>query len=133
MTVQEQVKEFHEAFKLGMNDRPTMISWPLEVMRETILLEEVTEYHDALNMPRGQGPRNRMVEIADALGDIVYIAYGTAIEYGIDLDAVIAEIHRSNMSKLGPDGQPIYRKDGKVLKGPDYEPPRLKEVLYGGS
>ena len=79
MTVQDKVREFHDAFKLGSNTEPTMIPWPLEVMRETILQEEVLEYHDALNMPRGKGPRNRTVEIADALGDIVYIAYGTAV------------------------------------------------------
>jgi predicted HAD superfamily Cof-like phosphohydrolase len=60
----------------------------------------------------------------------VYVAYGTAWSYGIDLDAVIDEIHASNMSKLDDDGNPIYRKDGKVLKGPSYFPPDLKEVLW---
>lgn len=69
------------------------------------------------------------VEVADALADIVYVAYGTALTYGIDLDAVLQEVHRSNMSKLGPDGRPILREDGKVLKGPGYFPPAIGEVL----
>lgn len=130
MTTADRVREFHLAFGLGLADEPTVPPWPLELMRETILLEEATEYHEALYLPRGKAHRNRLTEIADALGDIVYIAYGTALEYGIDLDAVIAEIHRSNMTKLGENGLPIYRPDGKVAKGPNYDPPKLKEVLW---
>jgi predicted HAD superfamily Cof-like phosphohydrolase len=67
--------------------------------------------------------------LADALGDIVYVAYGAAVTYGLDLDAVLAEIHRSNMSKLGLDRRPIMRADGKVLKGPAYRPPDIGTVL----
>lgn len=60
---------------------------------------------------------------------MVYLAYGTAAEYGIDLDAVLAEVHRANMSKLGPDGRPALREDGKVLKGDCYRPPQVADVL----
>ncbi len=70
-----------------------------------------------------------LVEVADALADIVYVAYGTAHVYGIDLDAVLDEVHASNMTKLGPGGRPVRRPDGKVLKGPDYRPPDVNGVL----
>ncbi|MFJ3500475.1 MULTISPECIES: hypothetical protein [unclassified Streptomyces] len=60
---------------------------------------------------------------------VVYLAYGTALVPGVDLDAVLAEVHRADMSKLGPDGRPVLREDGKVLKGPSYRPPRVAEVL----
>ena len=69
------------------------------------------------------------VEAADALADLIYVIYGMALETGIDLAAVLAEVQRSNMSKLGADGKPIYREDGKVLKGPGYFAPDVAEVL----
>jgi len=71
------------------------------------------------------------VEIADALGDGIYVKYGHAIERGIPLDDVLREIHRSNMSKLGDDGKPVLRNDGKILKGPRYSPPDIAKVIYG--
>ena len=69
---------------------------------------------------------------ADALADLVYVVYGMALETGIDLAAVLAEVQRSNMSKLGADGRPVYRQDGKVLKGPGYLPPDVAAVLARG-
>ena len=69
------------------------------------------------------------VEAADALADLIYVIYGMALETGIDLASVLAEVQRSNMSKLGADGKPVYREDGKVLKGPDYFPPNVEAVL----
>ena len=69
------------------------------------------------------------VETADALADLIYVIYGMALETGIDLASVLAEVQRSNMSKLGTDGKPVYREDGKVLKGPDYFPPNVEAVL----
>jgi len=66
---------------------------------------------------------------ADALADLIYVIYGMALETGIDLASVLAEVQRSNMSKLGADGMPVYREDGKVLKGPDYFPPNVEAVL----
>ena len=80
----------------------------------------------SLSLPLERGD---LVGIADALADIVYVAYGTALTYGIDLDAVLHEVHRSNMSKLGSDGKPLIREDGKVLKSERYFPPDIESVL----
>ena len=71
----------------------------------------------------------KAAEAADALADLIYVIYGMALETGIDLASVLAEVQRSNMSKLGADGKPVYREDGKVLKGPDYFPPNVEAVL----
>jgi len=73
---------------------------------------------------------NNIIAIADALTDILYVTYGAGHAYGMNLDACFAEVQRSNMSKLGEDGKPIYREDGKVLKGPNYSEPNLYEVLF---
>jgi predicted HAD superfamily Cof-like phosphohydrolase len=70
-----------------------------------------------------------LIGAVDALGDLTYVIYGMAIEMGVNLDNILDEIQRSNMSKLGEDGQPIYRDDGKVLKGPNYSPPDLASIL----
>jgi len=70
------------------------------------------------------------VETADALADLVYVIYGFALEAGIDLDAVLQEVQRSNMSKLDENGKPIYREDGKVLKGPNFSEPNIRKVLF---
>ncbi len=114
---------FHEAFGLPVRREPTAhIPAEEALLRQALLDEEVDELRVAV------GERD-VVGIADALADIVYIACGTAHAYGIDLDAVVAEVHRSNMTKLGADGRPLYRADGKVLKGPGYEPPRVAAVL----
>jgi predicted HAD superfamily Cof-like phosphohydrolase len=90
-------------------------------LRRRILDEEVDELRAAVS-------KNDVVSIADALADIVYVAYGTAVTYGIPLDSVFAEVHRSNMTKIGPDG-PYLRADGKITKGPDYEPPDIAGCL----
>jgi predicted HAD superfamily Cof-like phosphohydrolase len=120
------VGAFHTAFGLPVRERPTAdIPADEAVLRQALLDEEVDELREAV-------AAGDVVAIADALADIVYIACGTAHAYGIDLDAVVAEVHRSNMTKLGGDGRPVYRADGKVLKGPAYEPPRLADVLGMG-
>jgi predicted HAD superfamily Cof-like phosphohydrolase len=117
------VGAFHEAFGLPVRDRPTADIPPEEAqLRQALLDEEVDELRAAI-------AAGDVVGIADALADIIYITCGTAHAYGIDLDAVIAEVHRSNMTKLGADGRPVYRDDGKVLKGPAYEPPKVADVL----
>lgn len=82
--------------------------------------------HDA-HTARDYAPN--LVAAADALADITYVTYGAADTWGFDLDAVVREVHRSNMTKLGEDGQPIRRADGKVLKGPAYEPPAIEPLL----
>ncbi|UQX01898.1 hypothetical protein [Streptomyces sp. RerS4] len=85
----------------------------------------VREFHEAF----GLNVAPRPTSVAPELADVVYIAYGTALVHGIDLDAVLAEIHRADMSKPGPDGRPTLREDGKVLKGAAYRPPRVADVL----
>ena len=86
--------------------------------------EENEEYLEAAK-------NNDMVEVADALGDMLYILCGTIIEHGMQhkIETVFEEIQRSNMSKLGGDGNPIFREDGKVLKGPNYFKPKIKQIL----
>ena len=119
------VAEFHRAFGLGIKDHPSA-GLPLEknLLRYKLMREENEEYLDAAS-------RGDLVEVADALGDMLYILCGTILEHGMQdkIEEVFSEIQRSNMSKLGPDGKPIYREDGKVLKGPEYFQPDIKGVL----
>jgi len=119
------VKEFHTAFGLGMNEAPTAkLGLKKNLLRYELMREENEEYLEAAN-------NNDLVEVADALGDMLYILCGTIIEHGMQykIEEVFNEIQRSNMSKLGADGKPIYREDGKVLKGPDYFKPNIKAIL----
>jgi predicted HAD superfamily Cof-like phosphohydrolase len=116
------VRAFHRAFGLDARDIPTEVSPELAAHRGDLLAEEAAEVAEV----SVKGPLDHL---AHELADVVYIAYGTALVHGIDLDAVIAEIHRSNMTKLGPDGQVTRRSDGKVLKGDHYEVPDVSGVL----
>jgi predicted HAD superfamily Cof-like phosphohydrolase len=116
------VKEFHQAFNVDVKDKPKFPSAEIEVLRCNLIKEEVNELIEALE------DRN-IVEVADALGDLLYVVYGMGHAYGINLDACFAEIHASNMTKLGVDGKPIYREDGKVSKGPNFREPDLARVL----
>jgi predicted HAD superfamily Cof-like phosphohydrolase len=117
------VAEFHRAYELPLRSSPTPEVGAAQVtLRQALIEEEVAELGEAAS-------RGDLVGIADALADIVYVAYGTAHVYGIDLDAVLAEVHASNMTKLGVDGRPVRRADGKILKGPAYRPPDVAEVL----
>ncbi|MFE0515686.1 MazG nucleotide pyrophosphohydrolase domain-containing protein [Streptomyces sp. NPDC058964] len=116
------VREFHRAFGLDARSTPTEVSPGLAAHRGDLLAEEAAEVAEVAVT----GPLDRL---AHELADVVYVAYGTALVHGIDLDAVIAEIHRSNMSKLGPDGQVARRADGKILKGEHYEAPDVSAVL----
>lgn len=118
-----QVGDFHRAYGLPIRSAPTAAVGPDQVaLRQALIEEEVRELADAARL-------GDVVGVADALADIVYVAYGTAHVYGIDLDAVLDEVHSSNMTKLGADGRPVRRADGKVLKGPDYRPPDVRGVL----
>ncbi len=119
------VSEFHKAFGLGMKESPTAnLGIKKNLLRYELMREENEEYLEAAN-------NNDLVEVADALGDMLYILCGTIIEHGMQhkIEEVFNEIQRSNMSKLGEDGKPIYREDGKVLKGPNYFMPNIKEIL----
>lgn len=122
--VQADVREFMETYSQTIGAAPSLehVSEALSVLRMDMLHEETDELTDAV-------VGADLVEIADALADIVYIAYGNALTYGIDLNAVLREVHRSNMSKLGEDGKPVFRGDGKVIKGPNYSPPDVLGVL----
>jgi predicted HAD superfamily Cof-like phosphohydrolase len=118
-----QVARFHRAYGLPVRERPVASLDVGEMaLRQALMDEEVGELREA-------ALAGDIVEVADALADIVYIAYGTAHVYGIDLDAVLDEVHASNMTKLGPDGRVLRRADGKVLKGADYRPPDIARVL----
>lgn len=118
-----QVLAFHEAFDLPRQPLPAMAMADLATgLRVRLLREEVEEF--ALAVDRGD-----LVAAADALADVVYVAYGSAVTYGIDLDAVVSEVHRANMSKLDGRGRPVLRKDGKVLKSARYRPPDVSSVL----
>ncbi|MGW3206686.1 pyrophosphohydrolase domain-containing protein [Streptomyces sp. NPDC001135] len=116
------VREFHRAFGLDARSTPTEVDPELAAHRGELLAEEAAEVAEVAV----DGPLDKL---AHELADVVYVAYGTALVHGIDLDEVIAEIHRANMSKLGPDGQVARRADGKVLKGKHYRAPDVSSVL----
>lgn len=118
----EKVQEFHEAFGHQIKQKPDLSKNGL--LRYSLMKEENDEYLEAIQ-------KGDLVEIADALGDQLYILCGTILDHGMQhiIEKVFNEIHRSNMSKLGEDGKPIYREDGKILKGPGYSKPDLKPIL----
>ena len=121
----QAVKEFHKAFKLDYLEQPKAnIGLEKNKLRFNLMREENEEYLEAAN-------NNDIVEVADALGDMLYILCGTIIEHGMQykIDEIFNEIQSSNMSKLGADGNPIYRQDGKVLKGPNYFKPDIEGAL----
>lgn len=118
------VNAFHRAFGLPRRRSPSLegVDRALIELRTRLLDEETAEFADA-------AARRDLVAMADALADIVYVAYGTALSFGMDLDAVLREVHRSNMSKLDESGRPVMRDDGKVLKSPRYSRPDVAGVL----
>lgn len=121
----EAVRQFHEAFRLGVSNEPTAdLGAAKNKLRFELMKEENEEYLEAAN-------NGDLVEVADALGDMLYILCGTILEHGLQhkIEEVFEEIQLSNMSKLGPDGFPVYREDGKVLKGPSYFRPNLKKLF----
>jgi len=119
------VQEFHEAFGLGVKESPiAKLSEQKLKLRFDLMEEENEEYLEAAK-------NDDLVEVADALGDMLYILCGTILEHGMQykIEEVFNEIQRSNMSKLGANGKPIYREDGKVMKGPNYFKPDIKKIL----
>ena len=116
---------FHNSFGLGVSQTMRAnLGNEKNRLRFDLMDEENKEYLEAAN-------KNDLVEVADALGDMLYILCGTILEHGMQhkIEEVFEEIQRSNMSKLGADGKPIYREDGKVLKGPNYFKPNIREIL----
>ena len=121
----DSVKLFHKKFNIDyLNEPKANIPPEIKKLRFKLMEEENLEYLKATK-------ENNLVEIADALGDMLYILCGTIISHGLQdkIEFIFQEIQNSNMSKLGQDGKPIYRKDGKVLKGPDYFKPDIKRIL----
>lgn len=119
------VEIFHNSFGLGVSsEMKADLGEQKNRLRFNLMDEENKEYLEAAN-------NNDLVEVADALGDMLYILCGTILEHGMQhkIEEVFEEIQRSNMSKLGADGKPIYREDGKVLKGPNYFKPDIQSVL----
>lgn len=121
----EHVRTFHDAFGIPNASKPTgAIGDRDALLRYKLIREENEEYLDA-------AMRGDLVEVADALGDILYILCGTLLKHGLEhkIDAVFREIQRSNMSKLDADGRPIYRDDGKVMKSDLYFRPDIARIL----
>jgi predicted HAD superfamily Cof-like phosphohydrolase len=122
----DQVKAFHEAFGHPVADKPTLVEKDLWFLRGTLLGEELEEYAEACD-------EGNIVGVADALADQLYILLGTMLVHGMQdkIEEIFDEVQRSNMSKLGSDGKPIYREDGKVLKGPDFTEPNIADIING--
>lgn len=121
----DAVKAFHQAFNLGDSSTPIANIGKEKIkLRHKLMSEENQEYLQATE-------NDDLVEIADALGDMLYVLCGTIIEHGMQdkIEEIFSEIHQSNMSKLDDNGNPIYREDGKVLKGNGYFKPDLAKIL----
>lgn len=127
MTPQEMVTEFHATYGLDVG-REWDVDWDsmdvsesekLVRFRDKLITEE---FHEVINAEEPE-------EILKELADLVYVCYGYAVTFGWDLDEALRRVHQSNMSKLGEDGKPIYREDGKVLKGPNYKEADLSDLV----
>jgi predicted HAD superfamily Cof-like phosphohydrolase len=121
----KSVKIFHEAFGVKISNKPTLkLSKHTLKLRHSLMQEENNEYLKAVE-------EKNLIEVADALGDMLYILCGTILTHGFQnlIEDIFDEIQSSNMSKLGDDGKPIYRNDGKVLKGPNYKKPNIKKII----
>ena len=122
MTNFEKVGLFMKTFGQEVKNRPSLSSEKINNLRISLIEEELKEFKDALF-------NKDIKEVADALTDILYVTYGAGHAFGINLDDCFSEVQRSNMSKLGNDGKPIYNEHGKVMKGPNYFKPDLKKFL----
>ena len=122
MTNFEKVGLFMKTFGQEVKNRPSLSSEKINNLRISLIEEELKELKDALF-------NKDIKEVADALTDILYVTYGAGHAFGINLDDCFSEVQKSNMSKLGNDGKPIYNEHGKVMKGPNYFEPDLKKFL----
>ena len=118
----EDVKKFMETFGQMVRTKPQFPDEKTMQLRYDLIKEEFNELERAMKT-------KNLKEVADALTDILYVTYGAGYAYGIDLDKCFKEVQRANMSKLGEDGKPIYNEKGKVMKGPNYLAPNLKEFV----
>ena len=116
------VKKFMETFGQMVRTKPQFPDEKTIELRYDLIKEELKELEQAMKT-------KNLKEIADALTDILYVTYGAGYAYGINLDKCFKEVQRANMSKLGTDGKPIYNNKGKVMKGPNYTEPNLKQFV----
>ena len=121
----DKVKYFMETFNQDVEPVPKFPTMDIQELRIELIREELEELRVAIE-------DKNLVEVADALADILYVTYGAAHSFGIPIDACFNEVQRSNMSKLDENGKPIYRSDGKIMKGINYSKPDLKSVLQTG-
>ena len=122
MTNFESVKKFMEIFGQEIKEKACFPNEKITSLRYDLIKEELEELKEAMN-------KKDLKEVADALTDILYVTYGAGHAFGINLDKCFAEVQNSNMSKLGLDGKPIYNEKGKVMKGPNYIEPNLKQFV----
>ncbi len=122
MTNFEKVGNFMKTFGQEVKSKPSLSTDKINNLRLSLIKEELEELTDAMK-------KKDLVEIADALTDILYVTYGAGHAFGINLDECFDEVQTSNMSKLGKDGKPIYNEYGKVMKGPNYFKPNLRKFF----
>ena len=122
MTNFQKVKTFMQTFGQEVKSKPSFSSEKINDLRYNLIKEELYELKQAMN-------EKNLLEVADALTDILYVTYGAGIAFGIDLDKCFEEVQNSNMSKLGENGKPIYNEAGKVMKGPNYFKPDLSKFV----
>ena len=118
----ERVKKFMETFGQEIKEKASFPNDKITSLRYDLIKEELDEFKEAID-------KKDIKEVADALTDILYVTYGAGHAFGIDLDKCFKEVQNSNMSKLGKDGKPIYNKNGKVMKGPNYFKPNLSKFV----
>ena len=122
MTNFDKVGIFMKTFGQEVKDRPSFSTKKINNLRISLIEEELKELKGAMES-------NNLIEVADALTDILYVTYGAGHAFGIDLDKCFDEVQNSNMSKIGKDGKPIYNEFGKVMKGPNYFKPDLTKFI----
>ena len=118
----DDVKNFMEIYRQEVKTKASFPNEKIVQLRYDLIKEELDELSVAIN-------DKNIIEVADALTDLLYVVYGAGHAFGIDLDKCFAEVQRSNMSKLNKDGKPIYNEKGKVMKGPNYSKPNLKQFF----
>ena len=117
-----KVKTFMNTYGQEVKNTPEFPDSKIVQLRIDLIQEELNELKEAIN-------NNDIIEVADALTDILYVTYGAGHSFGVDLDNCFNEVQNSNMSKLGDDGKPIYNESGKVMKGPNYFKPNIKKII----